>query len=583
MKRFALTLIFSLFTTLAHAQCNGVFPNNTVCGNVTGSSNLPRATNPSAFLGAAGGLNGQIQYNNAGALGGFTMAGDCTASIPNITCTKTNGVNFGSFATGTDAANLTGTVSVNRFNSGTSASGATYLSGDGTWRTQDAVYATAVAAIAATIPTTVTTLRTNGYNTEGDGGGATYICSGSPPTHLAYFTSANTRYCAIDELEPNILQLGGTRFGTTGNVNAYNAGISYCLATFRCNFYIPYGTYNFDSRPDTFVPPVDGSGTMGNILGWQVRGAGAGITQVNRTYNEDDNHGVFTAIGNPNAGYFAVNDMTIVSQSSLAGGAAIMAWSGRQTAIILGGTITAGNTISISISGVGTTTNHTVVGGDTFRVIANSLATKLNTLSPNYIGFVANNVLYVLGPDSATPTITTNLSGGATLTTVVGASQNLNQGFVRVRGLNITSANTWSFLIRINGTLRTVNPCCVRGFSLNDSELFGAEIASVALQGVVAPTISNTNIFGAGGTSNVSLNLDGGAATTYTQYCNINIGYSAGINMGHTRYCGIKVGALTGNVNNSANTANVSVHYSGTDGAAPTLQTNWVGSAYITP
>lgn len=34
-----------------------------------------------------------------------------------------------------DAANLTGTISVNRFNSGTGASGSTYLAGDGTWKT----------------------------------------------------------------------------------------------------------------------------------------------------------------------------------------------------------------------------------------------------------------------------------------------------------------------------------------------------------------------------------------------------------------------------------------------------------------
>lgn len=72
MKRLALALVFSLFATLAHAQCNGVFPNNTVCGNVTGASQIPRPTSPSAFLGAAGGSNGQIQYNNAGALGGLT-------------------------------------------------------------------------------------------------------------------------------------------------------------------------------------------------------------------------------------------------------------------------------------------------------------------------------------------------------------------------------------------------------------------------------------------------------------------------------------------------------------------------------
>lgn len=60
--------------------------------------------------GAPGGSVGQIQYDNAGALGGFTMAGDCTISVPNITCPKTNGSAFGYFATGTAASNLTGTI-----------------------------------------------------------------------------------------------------------------------------------------------------------------------------------------------------------------------------------------------------------------------------------------------------------------------------------------------------------------------------------------------------------------------------------------------------------------------------------------
>lgn len=89
MKKLLLALALSLFATVAHAQCNGVFPNNTVCGNITGAGNLPRPTNPTAFLGAAGGLNGQIQYNNGGALGGFTMSGDCTIVTATgvITCT----------------------------------------------------------------------------------------------------------------------------------------------------------------------------------------------------------------------------------------------------------------------------------------------------------------------------------------------------------------------------------------------------------------------------------------------------------------------------------------------------------------
>jgi hypothetical protein len=64
-------------------------------------------------MGAAappGGSNGQIEYDNAGAFGGFTLSGDCSLTVPNITCTRTNGAPFSYFATGTSAANLTGTA-----------------------------------------------------------------------------------------------------------------------------------------------------------------------------------------------------------------------------------------------------------------------------------------------------------------------------------------------------------------------------------------------------------------------------------------------------------------------------------------
>lgn len=80
MKRILLALALTILATGASAQCNGVFAKNTVCGNATGSSNLPKPTSPSAFIGAAGGTNGQIQYNNAGALGGFTASGDATVN-----------------------------------------------------------------------------------------------------------------------------------------------------------------------------------------------------------------------------------------------------------------------------------------------------------------------------------------------------------------------------------------------------------------------------------------------------------------------------------------------------------------------
>jgi hypothetical protein len=87
-----LLLAFALMPSVAWAQCNGIFPNNTACGNVSGSAAPPAAIPLSSFPAATpGGTNGQIEYNNSGVFGGFTMSGDCTINTSTgvITCAKT--------------------------------------------------------------------------------------------------------------------------------------------------------------------------------------------------------------------------------------------------------------------------------------------------------------------------------------------------------------------------------------------------------------------------------------------------------------------------------------------------------------
>jgi hypothetical protein len=54
--------------------------------------------------GSPGGTNGQVQYNNLGSFGGFTIGGDCSLILPNLICTSTNGVPFAPSAT-TNALN----------------------------------------------------------------------------------------------------------------------------------------------------------------------------------------------------------------------------------------------------------------------------------------------------------------------------------------------------------------------------------------------------------------------------------------------------------------------------------------------
>lgn len=53
---------------------------------------------PYAVMTPPGGSNGQLQYDSGGGFGGFTLTGDCTLSIPGITCLKSNGNAFGSAA-----------------------------------------------------------------------------------------------------------------------------------------------------------------------------------------------------------------------------------------------------------------------------------------------------------------------------------------------------------------------------------------------------------------------------------------------------------------------------------------------------
>lgn len=94
MKKLLLALAILLLPSAAIAQCNGVFPNNTICGNISGAGNLPRPVPNSALTGVPGGTNGQIQYNNASNFGGFTASGDFTINTATGagTVNKINGV-----------------------------------------------------------------------------------------------------------------------------------------------------------------------------------------------------------------------------------------------------------------------------------------------------------------------------------------------------------------------------------------------------------------------------------------------------------------------------------------------------------
>ena len=114
---FLVLLLGLVMPTVSRAQMtgsggSGVLPQSS-CGDSThalswnGSGYGCQAITASA---APGGTSGQLQYNNAGALGGTGGGGDCTFTAPStFTCTKTNGVAFAPSATTdtTNASNIT--------------------------------------------------------------------------------------------------------------------------------------------------------------------------------------------------------------------------------------------------------------------------------------------------------------------------------------------------------------------------------------------------------------------------------------------------------------------------------------------
>jgi len=123
----AALLMLGAFLPRAHGQagCTGQPSANTICaGPASGGAGLPswRAlvgadlpaplTAPIAVNSTVitGGTSGRLPYNNAGTFGEYTMGGDCTLTVPSITCTKTGGAAFVASATTdtTQANNISG-------------------------------------------------------------------------------------------------------------------------------------------------------------------------------------------------------------------------------------------------------------------------------------------------------------------------------------------------------------------------------------------------------------------------------------------------------------------------------------------
>ena len=187
----------------ASGNAQAVYPGGVLCKGATGGSQGPNTLNcgalyingvaVSAGAGTPGGTSGQVQYNNAGAFGGFTMAGDCTLAQPNITCTKTGGVAFAPSATTdtTNASNITsGTLVVNRAVERSYLAGLTLSTAGGSTTFGIAVGAAADSTNTAMMAFSSAYTKTTGAWTLGTGGGC-----------LVTGTIANSTWYSIYEIE----------------------------------------------------------------------------------------------------------------------------------------------------------------------------------------------------------------------------------------------------------------------------------------------------------------------------------------------------------------------------------------------
>lgn len=176
MRKLLLAFALLLLPSAAWAQCNGVFANNMICGNVSGSpappGPIPNAVGP-------GGISGQIQYNNAGSFAGATtgqgilFSGGVLSAFPAASSSSATG---GSRAfSGSDCGNIvirsnTGTVMTDTLPSSPLSANCvvTVLNNDAS-----AFYGVQAAG------STQLNGTTNGYQLLGPGQAATFQSNGS--------------------------------------------------------------------------------------------------------------------------------------------------------------------------------------------------------------------------------------------------------------------------------------------------------------------------------------------------------------------------------------------------------------------